>query len=215
MATRFSRADWEALHGILLFALLVAGTFVPLFRIWPLLWVAPLAGYFTLVALTPALRETFTPWKFGRVTGTGIVATVVISILASTALVLFQQWTQPDLHGYAAALPKLPAGGIILAAIVFPPLNAFLEEIIFRGVFFPAIEAQTNTWAAVVATAALFGWGHMHGYPPGPLGAVLAGVYGLALGWLRAVTGGLGLPVMAHIVADATIIAIIAKAGVF
>ena len=54
-------------------------------------------------------------------------------------------------------------------------------------------------------TAALFGLGHLHGYPPGPLGAVLAGLYGVALGLLRWWAGGLGLAVACHVSADATI----------
>ena len=37
------------------------------------------------------------------------------------------------------------------------------------------------------------------------VGAQLAGTYGLALGWLRVFTGGLGLPGLTHITADATI----------
>lgn len=53
----------------------------------------------------------------------------------------------------------------------------------------------------------------MHGYPPGLLGAALAGIYGLALAWLRVFTGGLGLPVITHIVADATIFIIVVRAG--
>jgi hypothetical protein len=42
---------------------------------------------------------------------------------------------------------------------------------------------------------------------------VLAGIYGLCLGWLRVFSGGLGLPVIAHIAADATIFTIIGRAG--
>jgi uncharacterized protein len=49
---------------------------------------------------------------------------------------------------------------------------------------------------------------------PGLLGAVLAGIYGISLGWLRAFSGGIGLPLLAHIAADATIFTIIASSGV-
>lgn len=196
-------ADWKALHGFLFFALLIAATFVPLFRTWPLIWIAPLAGYFGLVALVPPLRVTFTGWSFGRVNSTAVLATLAIATLSSVTLLLFQRWSQPDLRAYAAALPKLPGGEIIVAGIIFAVLNAFLEELIFRGVLFTAIESQVNAQMTVIITAALFGYGHMHGYPPGPIGAVLAGIYGLMLGWLRVFTGGLGLPVLAHIVARA------------
>ena len=51
----------------------------------------------------------------------------------------------------------------------------------------------------------------MDGHPPGAAGAILAGIYGFALGWLRVFTCGIGLPVAAHIVADATIYSILAQ----
>lgn len=206
-------ADWKALHGFLFFALLIAATFVPLLRTWPLIWIAPLAGYFALVVLVRPLRATFQGWSFGRVNSTALLATIGIAVLSSVTLLLFQRWSQPDLHAYATALPKLPGNEILVAGIVFATLNAFLEELIFRGILFTAIESQAGTLMTVTITAALFGYGHMHGYPPGPLGAVLAGIYGLLLGWLRAFTGGLGLLVLAHIVADATIFIIVLKAG--
>ncbi|EDY18248.1 Abortive infection protein [Chthoniobacter flavus Ellin428] len=213
MPERGTAADRKALHGFLFFALLIAATFVPIFRTWPLIWIAPLAGYFALARLVRPLRATFTGWAFGRVNATAVLATVGIAILSSVTLLLFQHWSRPDLHAYAAALPKLPGDEIIIAGIVFAILNAFLEELIFRGILFTAIESQVSTPMTVIVTAALFGYGHMHGYPPGPLGAVLAGIYGLMLGWLRVFTAGLGLPVLAHIVADATIFLIVLRAG--
>ena len=58
---------------------------------------------------------------------------------------------------------------------------------------------------ALAVTTVCFGCGHLYGYPPGPLGAVLAGAYGLALGVLRWWCGGLALAVGCHMCADATI----------
>jgi membrane protease YdiL (CAAX protease family) len=173
-----------------------------------------LAAYFPLVLLLPPLRRTFSGWSFGRVTARAVVAAFGIAIVSCSTLFLFEWWQHPDLHAYAAALPRLHGTGLILAGIIFAILNAFLEELLFRGIFFNAIESQAGTAMAVVITAALFGYGHMHGYPPGPTGAVLAGAYGLMLGWLRVFTGGLGLPVLTHITADATIFMIVVRAGV-
>jgi hypothetical protein len=147
------------------------------------------------------------------VTRPALLAAIGIAIISSAALFLFQSWSHPDLRTYAAALPKLPYGGVFIAGTLFAFLNAFLEEVIFRGVLFDAIASQFNRPLTVFFTALLFGYGHMHGYPPGPLGAVLAGLYGLALGWLRVFSGGLGLPASAHVVADSTIFAIVVHAG--
>jgi membrane protease YdiL (CAAX protease family) len=41
----------------------------------------------------------------------------------------------------------------------------------------------------------------------------LAGVHGLLLGWLRHRTGGLILPTLAHVFADATIFGIVVQAA--
>ena len=67
--------------------------------------------------------------------------------------------------------------------------------------------------AAIVITSAFFGFAHLHGYPPGPLGAVLAGLFGLGLALLRWWTGGLALCACCHVCADVTIFWIIASEG--
>jgi len=213
MAERDPAADWKAFHGILFFALITGTTFVAIFRTWPLIWIAPLAGYFLFVALIAPLRNTFCPWSFGQTNHLTLLATEGIMAVSCSALFLFQKFAHPDLAAYAAIFPKLPGGMLVLAGAAFAIVNALCEEVIFRGIFFNAIESQTGTIGAILGTSVLFGLGHMHGYPPGPLGASLAGVYGLALGWLRGATGGLGLPVIAHIAADATIFFIVMKSG--
>jgi hypothetical protein len=143
-----------------------------------------------------------------------VLAALGIAAVSCAALFLFEWSQHPDLHTYAVALPDLHGTRLLFAGIIFAILNAFLEELLFRGIFFDAIESQTGTTMAVIITAVMFGYGHMHGYPPGPIGAVLAGAYGLALGCLRVFTKGLGLPVLTHLTADATIFTIVVKAGV-
>jgi uncharacterized protein len=183
-------------------------------RLWPLLWVGPLAAYAALVAAVPPLRATYRPWRFGRASRFAVLGTLIISAVSCGTLVAFHVFAHPDLHAYTSFLPVSSLGGIIVAGVFFSIFNAFCEEVIFRGILFDAFESQWGVRGAVAATAFLFGYGHLHGYPPGLTGAVLAGVYGLALGWLRVFTGGLGLPVIAHIAADATIFTIIARFGV-
>jgi len=41
------------MHGLLIFALTAGAAFVPVFRIWPLPWMVPLAAYAVLVAAVP------------------------------------------------------------------------------------------------------------------------------------------------------------------
>jgi len=202
------------MHALALVALIGAATFVPAFRMWPLLWVVPLAAYAALVAVVPPLRATFRPWRFGRVSTPTVAATVIIAVGSCAVLVAFHSRTHPDVSAYGSFLPVSALGGVLAVGVLFSVFNALFEEVIFRGVLFDAVESQWGVWVAVVATAFLFGYGHMRGYPPGPLGAVLAGIYGLCIGWLRVFSAGIGLPVIAHIAADATIFTIVARSGV-
>jgi membrane protease YdiL (CAAX protease family) len=120
---------------------------------------------------------------------------------------------KPDVHALAARLPRTLLGSAVLAGACFSLMNALLEEIFFRGVTYDALESQWGWRTAVIISGALFGAFHIAGYPPGPLGAVMAGVYGIMLGWLRRRTGGLLWPTIAHVVADATIFVILVHAG--
>ena len=100
-------------------------------------------------------------------------------------------------------------GSVVLAGIVFAVTNAVCEELVFRWLLWQAFVEEWNTPIALVVTAGTFGLVHLHGYPPGPIGAVLAASYGVSLGILRWWTGGLGLAIACHVVADATIFAIL------
>jgi uncharacterized protein len=55
--------------------------------------------------------------------------------------------------------------------------------------------------------AVAFGALHVAGFPAGAIGVVIAAGYGLVLGTLRMITGGLRYPIVAHVCADLTIAA--------
>lgn len=178
---------------------------------WPLLWIAPLAAYLIVVAFVPVLRRSFRTWRFGEVTLKSATATFVLAALSCGVLVAFHSLFRPDLSRFAGRLPIDAMGGVISAGIIFSLANAAFEEIFFRGIIFNAIQPTWGATTAVLTTALIFGYGHIEGYPPGIVGAILAGVYGLALGVVRAFTGGIGLGFLAHVAADATIYTLIAR----
>jgi membrane protease YdiL (CAAX protease family) len=194
-------------------ALLVLPPFVPKLRWWPLYMVVPLAIYFVVVSLIPPLWRTCRWFALGRVNGPAAGATIGIIQVSSSALVLYQAAAQPDVTPLVSRLPLAGLGNTLLAGACFAVLNALLEELIFRGILYDAVAAQWGWGAAVGATAVAFGVGHVNGYPPGWLGSVLAGIYGVMLGLLRWYTRGLVLPVVAHVFADATIYIILVSAG--
>jgi membrane protease YdiL (CAAX protease family) len=159
------------------------------------------------------MRRTISRPRAGIVSPSNCVATLGITLLSCASLLSYQAVFQPDLAALGAALPVQALGGVVLAGAVFALLNATLEELVFRGVLFDSLEPEWGWQVAVLVTAILFGLGHSHGYPPGWPGACMAAAYGGMLGVLRVQTGGLLLPICAHVVADVTIYGILVRAG--
>jgi membrane protease YdiL (CAAX protease family) len=204
-----------ALHGGVFLGLLLAARLGLPGVGWPWLWVVPLAAYAAVVLVIPPLRRSYPGLRWGRLSWPAVGVTAAVSVLACGVLVGYQVLFRPDVSALAAGLPVAAFGNLVLAGVCFSVANAVLEEIVFRGVLYDALEAEWGAFLAVAVTAVAFGAGHLHGYPPGVLGSVLAGVYGAALGLLRWWTGGLALPIGSHICADATIFGILATTGAF
>jgi membrane protease YdiL (CAAX protease family) len=204
-----------AIHGaVYLTALTVALIAMSPLR-WPWYLVLPLLAYVIVVVAWPRLRRTAPRLALGRMVGWPLAVALVLAITTVVALLGFQALARPEVAGLAAGLPVAAFGSLLVAGVCFSTTNAVLEELIFRGVLWEATAAEWNRGVALGATTILFGLGHVHGYPPGPLGAVLAGVFGMALGLLRLWTGGLGLTILVHICADATIFTILFRSGAF
>ena len=208
-------ADHAILHGLIFFGLAWVAGANPALGAWPLPLAAPLIAYVLLIALVPKLRATAPRVRAGRIDALALKMTVAVMIISIGVLVAFDRIMHPDVGEYRAFLPVSALGGVISAGILFALLNPVLEEVIFRGVLFDAVRSQVGLIATVFITAALFGIAHLRGYPPGPIGAALAFLYGIAMGGLRSLTGGIALPIVAHVAADATIYVLIARTGVF
>jgi membrane protease YdiL (CAAX protease family) len=140
---------------------------------------------------------------------------MALGVATSAVLVWFHWLVRPEVTHLAAKLPMIFLQNLVVAALCFSALNALLEELVFRGVLYEALAAEWGGAVAVGGTAAAFGLGHLAGYPPGITGAILAGLYGIALGLLRWWAGGLGLVLACHMAADATIFGLMAWEGAF
>jgi membrane protease YdiL (CAAX protease family) len=88
------------------------------------------------------------------------------------------------------------SGPVALALVAL--LAGLGEETLFRGVTQPALAAHLPVWAALAATAALFGLAHWIT----PAYALLAGIVGAYLGGLLLVSGNLLAPIVAHALYD-------------
>ena len=100
---------------------------------------------------------------------------------------------------------NVPAWAVALFVVVFVPVNAITEEIAYRGIAFDSATSYLPVAPALVSQAVAFGTLHVAGFPSGWPGVGLAFGYGMALGLIRHISGGLRFPVIAHMAADTTI----------
>ena len=132
----------------------------------------------------------------------------MVVVAAGIGLTLWARWT--DQFGESTmelveAARRLPGAALAVSVIAFVVVNATCEEIAYRGIAFEAAIAFLPPMGAVAAQGVAFATLHVAGFPAGPVGVGLALGYGLVLGTIRQVTGGLRFPIVAHMAADATI----------
>lgn len=94
----------------------------------------------------------------------------------------------------------LPNVGVVLFGIVV--IAPVLEEAVFRGYVFTALDRRLPRWMVHLLTAASFGAVHGLGY------ALPIGVLALYFGWLRARHGALLPSVLAHSLHNALVAAV-------
>ena len=83
-----TKNDWGPVHALALVGMMIVSDTVPVFRIWPLLWIVPLVGYAVLVAVIPPLRRSFKRWRFGRISKGTIAATTIFGLGAGAVLLV-------------------------------------------------------------------------------------------------------------------------------
>lgn len=142
-------------------------------------------------------------WPRGRVPA---VETALVGGVTPFALTAWLVLLKPDISNIlGSSLLDVPFAVLVVGAVVFAVLNATLEELIFRGVLQHALTPLFGVRVAVFVQAVSFGAQHVHGFPRGMVGMLLAGTWGLMLGALRLRSGGMLAPILAHVIADATI----------
>ncbi|MGA2435382.1 MAG: CPBP family intramembrane glutamic endopeptidase [Bryobacteraceae bacterium] len=134
--------------------------------------------------------------------GSLILGLSVGLITAAACLVLTLQ--QPAIRAIGAAKLMALAPGILL--FVVP--NAYMEELLFRGLFLGRYEPLIGKWLAIVSTALDFTLAHMQvAYAPNLWNFLLVTLgFSIAWGWLMQKTGSLWGSVLFHLGADLLII---------
>ena len=95
------------------------------------------------------------------------------------------------------AMPGI--GAMLFGVVLVAPV---LEEAVFRGYVFTALDRRVPRWVAHLLTAAMFGAVHGLAY------ALPIGVLALYFGWLRAKHGSLLPSILAHSVHNALVAAV-------
>jgi membrane protease YdiL (CAAX protease family) len=92
--------------------------------------------------------------------------------------------------------------------LLFVVSNAFMEELLFRGLFLGRYEPLIGKWLAILSTALAFTLAHMQvSYAPNVWGFLLVTFgFSIAWGWLMLKTGSLWGSVLFHAGADLLII---------
>ncbi len=151
------------------------------------------------------LRPT-APWlRVGQVTP-GLLGLAVATVVGSVvALTVWALTAEPPAPAYLAQLRDLPLWVAVLGVVGFALVNPIWEEALYRGVLLTELTTTVGTWPAVGVQAVVFGLAHLHGFPSGPVGVLLAGGWGLVLGVIRVRSGGIALAYATHVCANAAI----------
>ena len=205
---------WDVvLLPILLLLMATTGFYFPnQISRWPSL---PFLIPFILTALVAlpfnSWRNNLNWFKVGKIDRLTIGLIVGTGFIATGALIAWGFWSESMalylifariMHKYSAWLVL----GLCIPA--FALLNAFAEEVVYRGVLQEAFSRTFGEkhWVTLVLPSAAFAAAHVAvGFPNGKVGYVMVLFYGLMLGYLRSRTRGILVPYLAHILADLTI----------
>jgi len=143
----------------------------------------------------------FKPVDLGWGLGLGMAGIIVAGIVG----VLMTELTGDEPNATAAEIAEESAGGdgITLWLIVFAVLGATLipvaEELVFRGLWWSALEKRgvSPAWTLVL-TSALFSIIHIE-----PERVIILFVLGIALGLGRTITGRIGPAIVGHVMINA------------
>jgi uncharacterized protein len=134
----------------------------------------------------------------------------VVSLVSAVALLLWAGWTDNLGIGekMVQGVSQFPKPLVILIGVpAFAALNAFSEEVVYRGILQEAsLRAGFRPALSIVLQASAFGALHYEsGFPNGVVGYFMTLIYGTALGYLRQRSSGILVPYLTHIAADLVI----------
>ncbi|MDF2047076.1 CPBP family glutamic-type intramembrane protease [Microbacterium sp. Kw_RZR3] len=200
----------EAKDAIILVALLYIVSLVPGIGLWPS-GPAIAIGVTALISWRAGRLARWREWlRVGRFDGQAWATIGAVAAVSVVALLLWQTVFDGQLPTtYSELAGSVAAQVAVAGAVGFTVLNGAIEDSIFFGLLLTPMLRYFPPRSAVALTALAFGLAHLHGVPNGIVGVLLAGTWALMLGYLRTRTGGMLATYLAHVVADATIVAML------
>jgi len=205
--------ELQAFHLTWYTATFVTAPYVlPSLHGWPFLLLAPLLCYCALALTVPKLRSTICYVRAGRLSRDVILLGLFSILVSSIALCAWYRAMRPDLSAHLAHVPPMPVWMFPLAGVGFSCGNALMEEFVYRGIIFQALDSAAGSGLlSLLVQAWLFGALHYReGFPNGLWGVVMTAVYGVMLGALRRRSQGMLAPYAVHVVADCAVFTILA-----
>jgi len=197
--------SYDSMNFALLYFLIMICNILPYLRFWPM--PAGFLFFLILQIVFPNLRKNSKWFKVGKYNSKNVVLLLITIVISAGILVLWYLITLPDLNPMVTSLKDKSKIVIIISIIGFAIINAIVEESIFDGICYRAMEENFKIPIIFIGLQALsYSVSHFHGIPNGYIGILLSFIYGgLMLGGLRYLSKGLVFPVIAHIFADLTI----------
>ncbi|HYA85613.1 MAG TPA: CPBP family intramembrane glutamic endopeptidase [Nitrospirota bacterium] len=205
--------ELQAFHLAWFTAFFVTAPYMhPSLQGWPFLVLVPLLCYCALALTVPKLRSTISYLHTGRLSRDIVLLGLFVIFVSSIALCAWYRAIGPDLRVQLAHFPHMPVWMFPLAAMGFSFGNAFMEEFVYRGIIFQALDSAAGSgFLSLVIQAWLFGAVHYReGFPNGVWGLVMTTSYGIMLGELRRRSQGMLAPWVVHAAADGVIFMILA-----
>lgn len=209
-ATRAGLA--ELCDAIVLVAVLWVALAVPVTGLWPL----PAAAAIVVTLAVASRQQRLARWRSwfrrGHVRHGDLALLAGIIALTAVALLAWNHLANGSLPtAYIALAATTPASLVVIGAFAFLAVNGLVEDTVWFGVLLTALErAPVPRPLGLVTVVVSFGLAHLHGVPDGWVGVAMVAGWGLVLALLRLRTGGMLQTYLAHVCADATIVAMLA-----
>ena len=176
------------------------------------LWLAlGLAPYAAVERLGRGSRRAFNWFTAGTITREVVSAAAASILLSAVAMIVWFRSVRPDINDLIETfVPEWRWALLISGGLLISMWNAAVEEMAYRGVLMDALDRSVGAGIlSLLAQAAAFGVFHINGFPRGWIGVGLASIFGVMMGLIRRLSGGLLTAWAAHVCTDVVIISMV------